>query len=135
MGHLANASLVKTTVQLTGSADGFLTAKALPMLGKEGRILAIKIREDATDDQATDAVFYIADDDLGDAPDDLDVFYESASVSLAGSATTASLEDALSVPAPYCVAAVGDVKLGCNITAGGAGDTTLDVVVYAEVWC
>ena len=68
MGHFANASLVKTSVQLTPTGDGFLTtATALPMLGKEGRILAVKIREDATNNQATAGVVYIADDALTDA--------------------------------------------------------------------
>ncbi len=133
MGNLAKNAVVRANTTLTRSSTGWTTAKKLPQLGTQGLILSVSLRMSASG-AGTAATLYVGDDDFTDAPDDLDVAYESASISLSGSATAAELRDALSVPAPYSVGAPGDLQVNANITAGGAGASTLNVTILAEVF-
>ena len=117
------------------SGTGWATARPLPALGRQGRILAVLARKDDTNNAATAIEVWIADAALSATPDDLVVFYASGSVDVSGSGsdTDASLRDALAVPAPYAVDAVGDVRVNLKVTAG-SGATDVYITVYAEVW-
>ncbi len=131
--------MVKAEVTLVrdSASTGWTDTERLSLLGRSGRILAVMLREDATEEYGSAANLYIAkaSSSLSSAPDDLDTFYSSGSLAVTDSATEASLMDALPVPSPYLVDAIGDVRMAANITAGsGSNDTHLHVVVYAEVW-
>ena len=133
------ARLYRSDLTLTRSAStaGWTDSVALRLLGRQGRILTVKLREDATYDDATEATLYLVDTSgtVSAAPDDLDVVYESDTLALAGSATAASLADALPVPAPYAVDAIGNLRAAAYVSVStGSTTTKLYVTVLAEVW-
>ena len=114
------------------SSTGWTDVESLAILGRYGRILAVKVRMD-NGDPATAATLYIADSALTSTPDELDVFYESASMALTGSTTAADYQDALQTPAAYAVDAIGDLRVAAYVTTA-SGDSDLNVMVLAEVW-
>ena len=133
MSNRLQPEIERARIKLRRTNTGWVSA-GLPELGRFGRIHAVKLRCDATEDDGTAPVLYVARGAMSATPDDLDVFYQSAAIALSGSATAASLMDALPAPATYRVADLGDLQVAANITAGGSGATTLWVEILAEVW-
>jgi hypothetical protein len=133
MSNLPSPLIERARVKLERTNTGWATA-ALPQLGRSGRILSVRVREDATSAAGTAGYLVLARGAPSDSTDDLDVFYRSGAFALAGSATTASFGDALVPPAPYRVPDLGDLQVGVNLTAGGTGATLLWIDILAEVW-
>lgn len=133
--------MIKTqTVKLTkDETTGFTDVAEFDELGSSGMILNVIVREDATNDDGTAAVVYLADAavaaDLASAPADEHSFYESAVITLAGSAKVASSIDPQS-NAPYVVKPGRKLRCVANVTAttgGGGASTDLYVTVRADV--
>lgn len=116
-------------------------------LGRFGRLLSVKARLDASDNNATSATAYIVDgSETGNAlatggavlPEDGVVFYQSSSTSFTGSAKTADLADSLSDPGEYAVGAndptlqTSDLKLGLLVVGTGAFTFYVDVLAEVE---
>lgn len=142
MSHPRATNIVKETVTLTrAGTTGFSNIASLSKkFGRCGRLLRVVAREDATLDDATEAIFYVADDDeTGDidanTPDE-HLIYESAATALTGSAVAASLDDNVGADGGswYSLAADAQLKVAANITATAGGTTTsIAVTIWAEV--
>lgn len=115
----------------------------LDYLRSHGRILEVKVREDATLNDCAVGSFYICDGRTGkwdgaSTPDDLDVIYSYTGVTFTGHATTASINDALGGTSPYAyywVPQNTDLRIGINVTTAGGGgaSTLLYCLIVAEV--
>ncbi len=128
--------LERARIKLQHDGLGWVTAP-LRELGRSGRILSVRLREDATSAHGTAAFLVISRGTPSDSTDELDLFYRSGSIALTGSTTVASHGDALVPPAAYRVPDLGDLQVGVKITAVGTGTTTttlLWVDILAEVW-
>jgi len=116
-------------------------------LNRYGRLLSVKARLDASDNNATSATAYIVDgSETGNAlapggavlPEDGVVFYQSSSTAFIGSAKTAELAESLSDPGEYYVKNVdtalgtSDLRLGLLVVATGAFKFYVDVMAEVE---
>jgi hypothetical protein len=128
-----HAHIRRVEVKLSPSDSATTASTTLPQLGSQGRVLAVKLRMDASE-PATEARLYMADREVGGSTDELDVVYDSGAIALTASATTASYADALPVPAPYDVAKVGGLHVTVELTSTGAGTSNIQVAIWAEVW-
>ena len=111
---------------------------------RRGRLLKTTVRAAASPD-ATAGVLWVAEQEepgalatLSATPADNDVFYESRSISISGSATDADLienHEAAGPGAPYALKSAGtNIAVGVNITAStGSNGTTVHVTIIAEV--
>ncbi len=127
---------IATVLLEKDETTGFTNVVALPEFVRAGMILAVQVREDATDKDATAATVYICDaedGDLGTAPPDAQVFYESESIALTGSAKVASLIEPLS-NSPYKCGKGKALKCVANITAtAGVSEASTKLHVHIRV--
>ncbi len=135
MSNRPSPEIERTSVVLSGISSTGWQSVSLPVLGRAGKVLSIKLREDASLAKVSAAAVYLTDGS-GSAPADEDVFYASGSLAVAGSATEASLKDVIPGGAPYRVSRLGDLCACVDVTAvGGAGASgTLHLDIIAEVW-
>lgn len=132
MSNRPSPEIERTSVTLSTSSTGWVSV-ALPVLGRAGKVLSIKLREDATDDGASAGAFYLTDGAPSGTVPDEDVFYASGELAFAGSAAEASLRDVIPGGAPYRVASIGGLYAGIDVSAT-TGATTFYLDVIAEVW-
>ncbi len=135
MNNMPRPEIERVSVTWSISATGW-TSTALPSLGRAGKVLSVKLREDATLAKVDGAVLYVTDGAKTATPTDESVFYASGALAVSGHATSASLRDVIDGGAPYRVAGIGDLHLVLNATsAGGSGASgSIFVDLIAEVW-
>ena len=126
-------------VTLTKTSTGYSATTPLTQLGREGKILQVRVREDVTLDEMSVGDFIIANaTTIGAATPEEDIVYRDVGTSYTGSATVLSLNDNVAADggAPYKVVTAGDLGVAINVTtaAGGGASTSVDAVIDAEVW-
>jgi hypothetical protein len=119
----------RVSVTISGVAWG---AVALPVLGTAGKVLSVQLREDASVAGASAGELFLTDGSAS-GPADAAIFYASGAVALSGSATAASLRDAIPGGVPYKVNAIGDLYACVNVTSG-TGNAKFYIDIIAEVW-
>ncbi len=144
-----SAKLNSVDIEFTLVDDDSTEDYAVPQdftakFGRQGRILAVKARLDATNDNWTSGSIYIVDHSdsplVSAVPDDLDVVYTSSDpASWTGHATTADLQDNLAnVGGGYYTLnranpTTEKLTIGA-IRAAGSGAWTMHVLVSVEVF-
>jgi len=118
------------TITAGGSGDEWGSLDVFPP-GVSGKVTMITVRRDASDDDGTVADIYLATNQhaLEAEPPVDDLVLKAAAVALTQSALASSLQSGLDYPSRF----QDGLRLGAEVTFGGAGDSVTHWTIEGEL--